>query len=82
MDAAPCRDGTLPSAVTLHETAPGKLNLTLDVLGRREDGYHELEMVMVSISLADDLTLELGTGGGWSVRCGRADIPDGPENLC
>ncbi len=71
-----------PSAVTLHETAPGKLNLTLDVLGKRPDGYHDLEMVMCSVSLADELRLELGTGGDWSVRCDRPGIPAGPDNLC
>lgn len=66
----------------LRETARGKLNLTLDVLGKRPDGYHELEMVMISVSLADDLSLELGTGEGWSVRCSTPGVPDGPENLC
>ncbi len=80
--AIPCRDGTLPSAVTLHESAPGKLNLTLDVLGRRADGYHELEMVMISVSLRDSLTLALGTGKPWSVSCDRPGIPAGPDNLC
>ena len=86
MSPSDCRDGTLPSApdrvTTLHETAPGKLNLTLDVLGKRPDGYHELEMVMVSVSLHDSLTLELGTGEAWSVTCNRPDIPAGPGNLC
>ena len=42
--------------------APAKLNLTLDVLGRRSDGYHELRMVMQSVALADRITLETGTG--------------------
>ena len=68
--------------IVLRERAPGKLNLTLDVLGKRPDGYHDLEMVMISVSLADELTLELGTGKGWSLRCDRPDIPSGPENLC
>ena len=68
--------------IVLQESAPGKLNLSLDILGKRPDGYHELEMVMISVSLQDELTLELGTDGPWSVSCGRADIPDGPENLC
>ena len=68
--------------IILHETAPGKLNLTLDVLGKRPDGYHDLEMVMISVSLRDSLTLELGTGEPWSVTCDRPGIPAGPENLC
>ena len=68
--------------IVLHETAPGKLNLTLDVLGKRPDGYHDLEMVMISVSLRDSLTLELGTGEPWSVTCDRPGIPAGPENLC
>ncbi len=40
------------------EKAPAKINLGLDVLYKREDGYHELEMVMSSVDLADRLTLE------------------------
>lgn len=68
--------------ITLQETAPGKLNLTLDVLGRRPDGYHGLEMVMISVSLYDSLTLELGTGEPWAVTCDRPEIPEGPDNLC
>lgn len=38
------------------EKAPAKINLGLDVLYKREDGYHELEMIMASIDLADRLT--------------------------
>ena len=44
--------------------ACAKLNLTLDVLGKRADGYHELRMVMTSIDRADRLTLEFGSGAG------------------
>ena len=44
--------------------APAKLNLTLDVLGKRVDGYHEVKMVMQSVALADELTLTLGPGEG------------------
>ena len=39
------------------ETAYAKINLGLDVLGKRADGYHEVSMVMQSISLADTVTL-------------------------
>lgn len=38
------------------ERAPAKINLTLDVLYKRDDSYHELEMVMASVDLADHLT--------------------------
>ena len=68
--------------VVLRETAYGKLNLTLDILGKRPDGYHDLEMVMCSVDLADELTLELGAGGGWSVTCDRAELPQDEGNLC
>lgn len=40
------------------EKAPAKINLLLDVLGKRDDGYHEVEMVMTMVDLADRLTLE------------------------
>ncbi|MFD2730006.1 4-(cytidine 5'-diphospho)-2-C-methyl-D-erythritol kinase [Enterococcus camelliae] len=42
----------------IFEKAPAKINLGLDVLYKREDGYHELEMVMASVDLADRLTFE------------------------
>lgn len=42
----------------IYERAPAKINLTLDVLHKRQDGYHEVEMVMTNIDLADRLELE------------------------
>lgn len=44
--------------------AYAKLNLTLDILRRREDGYHDLQMVMQSIDLADTLTITPAEGPG------------------
>lgn len=44
----------------LTESAYAKINLSLDVLGRRADGYHDLKMVMQSVSLCDQVTLTLG----------------------
>ena len=44
--------------MTYTEPAWAKLNLTLDILSKRPDGYHDLRMVMQSISLKDDVTLE------------------------
>lgn len=67
------------SAVTV--AAPAKLNLTLDVLGRRPDGYHDLKMVMTSVALADHITLELGTGQPLQVRTNRKFLPNNEKNL-
>ena len=39
------------------EKAPAKINLGLDVIGKRSDGYHELDMIMTSIDLADRITV-------------------------
>ena len=43
--------------------APAKVNLTLDVLGKREDGYHDMHMVMQTVSLCDTVTVEEQTEG-------------------
>ncbi len=65
----------------LQEPAFAKVNLTLDVLGRRPDGYHDLKSVMQTVSIRDDVTLTLGTGEPWRLTCNWEDIPTGPENL-
>lgn len=44
--------------VKVYEKAPAKINLLLDVLGKRGDGYHEVEMVMTTVDLADRLEME------------------------
>lgn len=46
----------------LHEQAPAKINLTLHVLGRRQDGYHALESLVAFADIHDHLTLTLGPG--------------------
>ena len=61
--------------------AHAKLNLTLDVLGRREDGYHDLKMVMQSITLADRLTLRPGRAPGIQVSSSFHFLPTGEKNL-
>lgn len=61
--------------------ARAKLNLTLDVLGKRPDGYHDLKMVMQSITLADDLTLEDNGTGEIRVRSNLSFLPGGEKNL-
>ena len=61
--------------------APAKLNLTLDILGSRSDGYHEMRMVMQSVSLADRVTLELGPAGGVRADSGLGFLPKDRKNL-
>lgn len=56
-----------------------KINLSLDILGKRADGYHLLDMVMHSVSLCDTLTLT-EMKEGVTVSCDREGIPCGPEN--
>ena len=61
--------------------AHAKLNLSLDVLGKRPDGYHEMKMVMQSISLSDRLTLERREEPGVRVRSTLSFLPVGEKNL-
>ena len=61
--------------------AHAKLNLTLDVLGRRPDGYHDLRMIMQSIGLADVLTLEENGAGELQVSTNLHFLPNNEKNL-
>ena len=67
---------------TLYEGAYAKLNLTLDVLGKREDGYHDIKSVMQTISLRDDIQIDLGTGKPWAIHCDKEGVPTDETNLC
>ena len=66
---------------TLYEGAFAKLNLTLDVLGKREDGYHDLQSVMQTISIRDDVEIDIGTGKPWKLLCSVEEIPTDRTNL-
>ena len=46
------------------EVAYAKINLGLDILGRREDGYHEVSMIMQSVGLCDEVIITPGSGKG------------------
>jgi len=66
---------------TLYEGAYAKLNLTLDVLGKREDGYHDLCSVMQTVSIRDDVEIDVGTGKPWKLLCTDESIPADERNL-
>ena len=55
-------------------TAPAKVNLALDILGTRPDGYHDMLMVMQTISLCDTVTVR-ETGEGFTLHTGGDFIP-------
>ena len=66
---------------TLYEGAFAKINLTLDVLGKRDDGYHDLKSVMQTISIRDDVEIDVDTDKPWSLECDKAGIPCDERNL-
>jgi 4-diphosphocytidyl-2-C-methyl-D-erythritol kinase len=61
--------------------APAKVNLCLHVLGRRDDGYHELAMLMQRIALFDRLDIELVAGNDVTVVCPGLELADGEQNI-
>jgi 4-diphosphocytidyl-2-C-methyl-D-erythritol kinase len=61
--------------------APAKVNLTLRVLGRREDGFHEIETLMAPITLADRLEITLRGESGIRLTCSDASVPSDDSNL-
>ena len=63
----------------IKEKAYGKINLTLSVGEKREDGYHDIDSVMHSISLHDEITLEKADVLSLDIRSG--DAPAGMDNL-
>jgi 4-diphosphocytidyl-2-C-methyl-D-erythritol kinase len=60
--------------------APAKLNLSLRVLGKRDDGFHEIDTLMVKLpSLADEL--EFAEADAFSFKCDDPSVPGDEENL-
>jgi 4-diphosphocytidyl-2-C-methyl-D-erythritol kinase len=61
--------------------APAKINLYLEIIGDRPDGYHELTMILQSIALADRLTLRANGIEQIRVRCDDPQVPTDQSNL-
>jgi 4-diphosphocytidyl-2-C-methyl-D-erythritol kinase len=67
----------------LSERAPAKINLFLRVVGRRPNGYHELDSVFVPVSLCDNVTITVrpGVARRVTLRCDSAALPNDERNL-
>jgi 4-diphosphocytidyl-2-C-methyl-D-erythritol kinase len=61
--------------------APAKVNLFLEVLHRRSDGYHELATLMAAVSLYDTLLFGDAPSGTVRLQCDRPELSAGPDNL-
>jgi 4-diphosphocytidyl-2-C-methyl-D-erythritol kinase len=62
--------------------APAKINLSLRVLGRRSDGFHEIETFIAPISLCDEIKIEQRSGKhGIAFRCDNPSVPKGGDNI-
>jgi 4-diphosphocytidyl-2-C-methyl-D-erythritol kinase len=70
------RDGS-----TVVVQTPAKVNLFLEVHGRRPDGYHELASLMVTVGLFDSLELRESTSGEVRLECDLPGLSTGPDNL-
>ncbi len=64
----------------LEKQSPCKVNLLLNILGRRADGFHELETVMQPVNLFDELIFERG-GKGIQLTCSENNLPADSKNL-
>lgn len=67
--------------MAIYEKAPAKINLSLDVLGKRDDGYHEVEMVMTMVDLADRLEFAELSHDGIVITSQAGYLPLDEKNL-
>ena len=65
----------------IEKKAYGKLNLSLDIVGKREDGYHLVRMIMQTVNLYDVITIEKKTEPGIVLTTNQPDLPTGKDNL-
>jgi len=66
--------------MSVERNSPGKVNLLLNVLGKRPDGFHELETVLHPLNLCDQLTFARG-GAGVELSCSDVNLPTDQRNL-
>jgi len=63
------------------DLAFAKINISLDIISKMSDGYHSMKMVMQSISLSDEITIECVPGEGISVEAGLPYLPGDERNI-
>ncbi len=63
------------------QRAYAKINIGLDVLRRRADGYHEVKMIMQTVDIYDELVLERRKQPGIELRMDNSELPSGGDNL-
>jgi len=73
--------GLIDMREPLHLESPAKVNLRLEIMKKREDGYHELRTVLQKISLHDTLCFSLKKGKGISITTEHPNLPVGKNNL-
>ena len=69
------------SAFGVRVWTPAKVNLFLEVLARRPDGYHELATLMAAVSLYDTLEFKEELSGATTLHCAQPFLSTGPDNL-
>ncbi|MDR2569368.1 MAG: 4-(cytidine 5'-diphospho)-2-C-methyl-D-erythritol kinase [Oscillospiraceae bacterium] len=67
--------------MTYTSKAFAKINLSLDIVSKMDDGYHDLEMVMQSVSLYDEITIKCAAGEGVSVKTNLPYLPRNEKNI-
>ncbi|MDD6268526.1 MAG: 4-(cytidine 5'-diphospho)-2-C-methyl-D-erythritol kinase [Oscillospiraceae bacterium] len=72
---------TFPIMKTLEIKAPAKVNLALDITGKREDGYHLLETVFQTVSIYDKLKITMTSEPGIKLSCSEPWLPCNEKNL-
>ena len=66
---------------SITKKAYGKLNLTLDTIGKREDGYHLVQMIMQTVDIHDTITITRRATPGITLSSNREDLPTNQDNL-
>lgn len=62
--------------------APAKINLALDILGKRSNGYHSMKMILQTVSLHNQITVKLEASPQITITCSNPEVPCDERNFC